>query len=283
MLKFIEAPEQVILNEELKRFLRVFYSGFLLIVLFETGPFYLKSNFLEADFLWPVYWAKFLPADFVNPIAKLTFAIGAFLLFLVVQCPMRRSLRFIATLVLFEVLAFRYSFGKIDHSDLSWFFCSFLLCWCSFDSHRSNENQNAKLIHVASGFFLVPYFLSGISKVWGLWSLVARGQSPMDLMVGYLPRTLNYSSTIHGRPFLDLVLPDWLSLLSFLLVVGFQISCLWPALNFRNLRFWGWFIVIFHAVTLYMMKINFWSSALLAFILLVNSPLETKKTATIKS
>ncbi|MEM1023975.1 MAG: hypothetical protein AAF627_02125 [Myxococcota bacterium] len=228
---------------------------------------------------WPVAWMVWVDPG-VGGSVVLALGLGGALL--AATLPERRGLRALAFLGLLEVLALKYSFGKIHHAMHGWLFLSFLLIflpeprsgWAAGRARK--DRQQALFVWSAAQVALaLTYSLAGLGKLVGTVYQGLRGQ-PTPLHPSALARHM--ADRLQQTDADSLLGPwmieygNWLWPLM-LGTVYLQLFALQAAFRPRLHRWWGMGLIAFHVVSILTLTIDFNPNILLLGLLFVASPM----------
>ncbi len=229
------------------------------------------------DLRWPVAWLEWVGIDTFAP---WVLAFGFASAVLAVAMPERRWVRAAVFLGLLEVLALKYSYGKIHHLMHGWLFTTFLFIWApnlSFDSRRARRSQRQATLLVfgaAQVVVCMTYSLAGLGKIVGTLYQVVRGEitplHPSALARHLADRLIQtHADSLLGPWLIDHPLLLWPLMLG---TVYLQFFAVWAAFRPRLHRLWGFGLASFHAMSILTLTIDFNPNIMLLAILLVASP-----------
>ena len=172
------------------------------------------------------------------------------------------------------------SFGAIVHGYHSLLFVCFLFIFLPSQPPLNirNRYQSMGIFTAALGCLLLPYTLSGI------WKVISSTQALIHGTGGYfrsggLSDLVAHTTFIKSRtPFLadTLIRHTFVSDVLILFGIYFQTFSLFIPLRPSLHRIWGFGIILFHLGIQLSMGITFDKNAILAAILMLNSPLSPK-------
>lgn len=233
----------------------------------------------EPELLWPVAWLRWVGADTG---AAMIFG-GSLLAFTAAAAlPESRALRIAAFVGLLELLALKYSFGKIHHLMHGWLFVTFILMFLPAGWSRAEgpglarrRRQHALLVFSAAQTAVcLTYALAGFGKLLGTAYQAARGE-PTPLHPSALARHIadrllqTHTDSVLGAWMIEHAPLLWPLMLATLYL---QTCALWAAFRPRLHRLWGIGLMGFHVVTMLSMTIDFTPNILLVGVLLLASP-----------
>ncbi|MGF1511184.1 MAG: hypothetical protein ACFB9M_16955 [Myxococcota bacterium] len=231
----------------------------------------------EPSLLWPVAWVRW--TDLAPPIILgfgfVSATLGAWR-------PEERWIRLCVFIGLLEVLALKFSFGKIHHLMHAWLFCTFVFVWLPNDWHRAHGPGRARvrrqsLLFVFSGAQVavaMTYSLAGLGKILGTAYQAVLGQvtplHPSALARHIADRILQtHADSLLGAWMIEHAAFLWPMMIGTLYL---QTFALFAALRPRLHRVWGVGLMVFHTVTLLALTIDFTPSIFLVGLLFVASP-----------
>jgi hypothetical protein len=230
-----------------------------------------------ADFRWPVAWLNLVdPATF----APLVLAFGFATALLGALLPEKRAVRALVFLGLLEVLALKFSFGKIHHLMHGWLFSTFLFVWLpdrAFDAHRASrtDRQSTLLVFSAAQFAVaMTYSLAGLGKVLGTIYQATVGQitplHPTALARHLADRILQtHADSLLGPWMIEHAYALWPLMLG---TMYLQLFAVCAALRPRLHRLWGFGLLGFHATSVLSLTIDFNPNIMLLGVLYLASP-----------
>lgn len=235
------------------------------------------------DYAWPVAWMH-LTGPSAAPVV-LGFGLAAAVL--AAALPELRATRVALAVGLLEVLALKYSYGKVHHLMHGWLYAALifgaLLPSAAFRSREASRKCKATsvlVLHAATAMLALTYSLAGLGKLFGTAYQLGLGQitplHPSALARHVADRLLQtYPDSALG-PFMiehgALLWPLMLATL-YLQLVAFPVT-----FRPRLLRPWGFGLVGFHLVTGLSMTIDFSPNVLLVGLLFLASPFAPRRT-----
>lgn len=257
--------------------IRVFYAFPLYWYLSNLRQLRPLMSPAEPSFQWPVAWLAWVGADTFAP-AVLLFGIGsaAGALF----WPEARWVRGLAFLGLLQVLALKFSYGKIHHLMHAWLFTSFLFIglpdgwWDSGRRPRAVRAASHLVFSAAQAAVALTYSLAGLGKLLGTLYQAVRGEvTPLhpSALARHLADRIQQTDaeSLLGPWMIEHGVWLWPMMLATLYL---QTFALWAAFRPRLHRLWGVGLVGFHAVTVLSLTIDFNPSVVLLAILFLASP-----------
>lgn len=236
-----------------------------------------------ADFLWPVAWVGWGDPSALAPVAL---ALGLTGVLAGALLPGPRATRALAFLGLLELLALRFSFGKVHHLMHAWLFATFFWVWLPAGWTRPERldrvGRHAILLVFGALQVLVAatYSLAGFAKVGGTVYQALLGQpTPLhpDALARHLadrilqtrPESLLGPFMIDHAPWLWPMMLGTVYLQLFAVVAAFR-----PRLHAA----WGAGLVLFHATTALSLTIDFNPAIVIVGLLFVASPFQPRTT-----
>lgn len=266
---------------------RAFYAFLAFKVMFEQDlwPSFLSRDSMEP--LWPVWWmGSGTPADlhvqiilFANLIAVL----------LVLMLPQFRALRIFCFLAFLQYVAFRNSFGKINHWGHLLLFTSFLFIFLPSGWHKLYPSRSVKaatmmFIGACMGVILTTYTMSGIGKILVGLIEASQGQansfSPDALARHIADRMLETGQeSVLGDIFVNMPILGWPMMMA---TIYFQLASVFVLFRPELHRFWGGIHLMFHAGVYLAMTISFNNSVFMLALFLLASPFAPDDTSIIR-
>ncbi|MEM1158628.1 MAG: hypothetical protein AAF649_08990 [Verrucomicrobiota bacterium] len=273
-------PEWSVLTRQHARcqiLVRAFYAFLTFKIMFEQDiwPSLLGRDSMEP--LWPVWWmGSGTPADL--QIQCILYANLAAVL-LVLMLPQFRSLRIFCFLAFLQYVAFRNSFGKINHWGHLLLFTSFLFIFLPAGWHQLNPQRTAKaatslIIGSCIAVILTTYSMSGLGKIIVGILDAAQGQpnsfSPDSLARHVADRILETGQdSALGDIIVNAPLLGWPMMLA---TIYFQLASVFVIFRPELHRFWGAVHLLFHAGVYLTMTISFNNSVFMLALFLLASP-----------
>ncbi len=272
--------EWIAFSPDLVLFLRLFYACAFLRLSFGLAPDFLGRDLHHVSYLWPLGWIPLFSDSVSNLIPYLiVFSAGSFL-GLSALFPTGRPFRIVGSFLLLLVLALRFSFGEVGHSNFIWGLCAIFLCWCKVDDSDFWKRMNAAWILGACSFLCSFYFLASLYKIESYIRVLLLGQNWYSTLASFIPIQL-WHAYLFGelnRPPLGIFQePSLFTAVCTLMVLLFQLSTLVPILNPRLFRMWAVFLIGFHAFNLILLETNFLSAVFLILVLLGFHPLQERE------
>lgn len=227
--------------------------------------------------LWPVTWLNWVGVEHGAPwVLPCGIASAALALFFVEF----RVARILAFLGLLEVLALKFSFGKIHHLMHAWLFASFVLIWLP-EGWSEPERASRKVRQGAHYVFsaaqvavFMTYSLAGFGKLLGSAHQWIRNEEtslhPSALARHLADRILQTDAdSLFGPLLVDYGAFLWPAMLG---TVYLQLFAVMAAFRPRLHRIWGAGLAAFHAVSILTLTIDFNPSIMLLAFLFLASP-----------
>ncbi len=226
---------------------------------------------------WPVAWLRFVdPATGIALILWLHLAAGLAGVALA-RHRLVRVLVFVSTL---ELLAFKFSFGAVNHGDHLGVLLAFALIFLPEGWHRfptaPRQVRAATLLVVSAcqGLIMLIYTMSGIWKVGGVFEQLIKGEptyvSPTGLARQIAAKLLADDGTSPLGPFL--IEHHWLAWLLMLAALYLELFALWAAPRPALHRLFGMGLILLHVGTHLSMGVGFAQNSLWLALFLVFSP-----------
>ncbi len=264
-------------NARCQMLVRAFYAFLTFKIMFEQDvwPSLLARDSMEP--LWPVFWlGSGTPSDLhVNIILYLNLAA----VLLVLMLPQFRALRIFCFLAFLQYVAFRNSFGKINHWGHLLLFTSFLFIFLPAGWHQLNPRRTAKaattmIIGACTAVILTTYTMSGLGKIIVGIMQAAQGQpgsfSPDSLARHIADRMLETGQdSAFGDIIVNMPLLGWPMMLA---TIYFQLVSVFVIFRPELHRFWGAVHLLFHAGVYLTMTISFNNSVFMLALFLLASP-----------
>lgn len=267
---------------DLAPFLRLFYACAFLRLAFGLAPDFMNRNLAHVSYLWPLSWIPLFPSEIAEKIPyALVFFTGIFL-GLATLFPSQRLYRVLGSFFLLLVLALRFSFGEVGHSNFMWGLCAIFVCWCKVEDSDFWKKMNAAWIQGACALLCSFYLLASLYKIESYFRVLSLGQDWYSTLANFLPIQLwhaYYFGELSQPP--PTIFQDPSAITAFLVVavLGFQLSALVPFFQPRFYRLWSVFFILFHAANVYILETNFQSAVLMIVVLMGLHPLKEESVA----
>ncbi|MEM6883780.1 MAG: hypothetical protein AAF571_02020 [Verrucomicrobiota bacterium] len=264
-------------NARCQMLVRAFYAFLTFKIMFEQD---LWLSFMGRDSmepLWPVWWmGSGSPSDLhVQLILYANLAAAILVLIL----PQFRALRIFCFLAFLQYVAFRNSFGKINHWGHLLLFTSFLFIFLPSGWHKLKPTRNAKaatsmIIGSCIAVILVTYTMSGLGKIIVGVMQASQGQpnsfSPDSLARHIADRMLETNQdSAFGDIIVNMPLLGWPMMMA---TIYFQLASVFVIFRPELHRFWGAIHLLFHAGVYLTMTISFNNSVFMLSLFLLASP-----------
>ncbi len=261
--------------ESILRVLYVFPIFWLVTHLHELRPLLAPRG---VDLRWPVAWMAWVGPDVAAPLV-----IGASFVVATVAAwiPERRVARIAVFITLLQVLALKFSFGKIHHLMHGWLFTTFVLAFFlpneAFDARRATRRQRQASLLAFSGAqvaLALTYSLAGFGKLLAAPYQWSQGQvtslHPSSLARHVADRILQtHADSVLGDFMIEHGVFIWPMMLATLYL---QLFALWAVFRPRLHRLWAVGLIGFHVMTKLSMTIDFTPNVLLLGVLWLASP-----------
>lgn len=256
-----DAPRFLGMVLQCQTLLKVFYATVLFFAVFTLVDWDEFQEMDNLDPLWPVFWMKALPLDVgtygILCFYSLTALLGVF-------AYRYRTARVLVFLGLLEFVAFRNSFGKINHGTHLQLLLSFFLVFLPRDWTRLSPGRAAQaailtVTGACQAMIMLSYSMAGVGKLVTVPLQIAAGEvhnfSPLALPLHIAQRLLdtNVKSQL-GEWLIDHYLIAWPLMLG---TIYLQFFSLWAAFRPELYRFWAFSLILFHAFSTLTMTINF--------------------------
>lgn len=235
-------------------------------------------NPVGVDLRWPVAWMAWVGVDVAAPwvigFGFVASGLGALL-------PERRPVRFAVFLALLQVLALKFSFGKIHHLMHGWLFATFIFAVFlpngAFDAARASRAVRQASVFAFGGAQAalgLTYTLAGIGKFVGSAYQAAIGQTT-SLHPGALARHVadriiqTHADSLLGGVMIEYGTLMWPAMLGTLYL---QLFALWAVFRPQLHRVWAFGLIGFHVMTRLSMTIDFTPNIFLLGFLWCASP-----------
>ncbi len=225
------------------------------------------------DLRWPVAWMAWVG---VANAAPWVLGFGFVASSLAAWLPERREVRVAVFLALLQVLALKFSFGKIHHLMHGWLFATFVFAVFlpngAFDAaaaRRSTRQASLLVFSAAQVALAATYSLAGVGKLLGTAYQAALGEvtplHPAALARHVADRIIQtHADSLLGTFMIEHALLIWPMMLATLYL---QLFAVWAAFRPRLHRLWAFGLIGFHVMTKLSMTIDFTPNiALLAFL-----------------
>ena len=230
------------------------------------------------DLRWPVAWMAWIgvarAAPWLLGFAFVVTALGAWL-------PQRREVRVAVFVAFLQVLALKFSFGKIHHLMHGWLFATFIFAFFlpngAFNpaaASRSTRQASLLAFSAAQVALAGTYTLAGIGKLVGTAYQAFLGQvtplHPAALARHVADRIVQtHADSLLGEFMIENAILIWPMMLATLYL---QLFAVWAAFRPRLHRLWAFGLIGFHVMTKLSMTIDFTPNILLLGFLWAASP-----------
>jgi hypothetical protein len=246
--------------------LSAYYALGFLVLIGLRNKVYEKSLMTMTDG-WSYHDFYFLPEK--NSL-KIIYLLAIFCQLLASLLPRMNVFR-VAVAYAWCLLAYSlYSFGHVSHDLFGW-----LLVNCIF-AVPTRLLSSAKMMMVARTFCLSIYFNSGLWKFRGLFhNHVDHWWHDLAYTLPHHLAEVHNGGGVVNLGFLELLLNHYyLSGLSWLAVIAFQLSTVLMLFAPKYDFYWGWLLILFHSSTSFLLDIDFRMNVhLIFFIFLIVPPL----------
>ena len=139
-----------------------------------------------------------------------------------------------------------------------------------------DKKKDKFFFHAAQFWFLMVYSLSGFHKLTALLGYIKHSGlkdfKPIEKSIAV--RIYDFPDYVTGKMILSEISswPDGFLLFLWGLLIWFQISCIFVIFRPPVYRLWGIFIVFFHLVTIFFLKVMFFYNMILVSFLLLETP-----------
>lgn len=203
---------------------------------------YNSSNNLYDMLAWPL--------NFLSPIST-SFHFFSFIItvsFLIYTLFNYRKIhsRVISFLLYFFSISLMMSNGKIDHDLHGFIFMGFFMCFYKTDKPLA-EQWNLNVLRLTQSTLLFHYFLAG---TWKFRRLITSGSIDLnELAISPIAVGIAEGSLRNNFLFEVLIENTNLLKLGFILVLLFQISCIYPIIKKNYYQYWAIAALLFHIST----------------------------------
>ena len=226
---------------------------------------------------WPVFWLRYVPLE-----SGILFILGVHLLggLLALSGPRGRPARIFVFFSLLQFLAFKFSFGSINHGDHLGVLIAFVLIflpaeWRSFPA-ASRQDRVATLLVFSGvqGMILLTYSMAGLWKVGGVVEQLLRGEvtylHPQGLAQQVAHKLLSSQNPSLLGPWL--IEYAWIGWPLIVAALYLEFFALWAAPRPSLHAFWGLGLILLHISTHLTMGVGFAQNSLWLGLFLVQSP-----------
>jgi hypothetical protein len=217
----------------------------------------------EIDWLWPLAW---LPNSISSVQIWFFCAVLIAANFLAIALPQYLFARFASAIAVLFLASAANSFGQVHHSDVTWIMVAFVIVFLPNEA----EKNGFRLLLVSQAVILSTYFSSGIWKLLGLIKSFSSDQF-FVLLAGTLPNFMAHSISGDGvipKPIIFFFGENPLfSSLIWLLAIFFQLSTVVWLFKPDWAWFWGFFIILFHSLNVFLLGFQFNQPIMLAAFL----------------
>ena len=259
-------------KKKLDIILRIFYSVSLALIIHKfsyriTHPSWLKDDSIYWS--WPVMWLDYFERKFI--VLFIVFCLVVFFCTLCIFFVRSVRLKLLCALSFFILSAIEFSTKQPGHNLHAWVFAFLMFSFIGQDKQRDKF-----FFHAAQFWFLMVYSLSGFHKLIALFGYIKHSGlkdfKPIEKSIAV--RIYDFPDYVTGKMILSEI-SSWPSgFLLFLwgLLIWFQISCIFVIFRPPVYRLWGIFIVFFHLVTIFFLKVMFFYNMILVSFLLLETP-----------
>lgn len=243
-----------------------------------SWPAYLKSQPSEPR--WPVFWLHFVEPEHGIAVILWLHLLGGLL---AVTLARYRVVRALVCVALLELLAFRFSFGSINHGDHLGTLIAFVLIFLPAGWHQrsvSDRRTRAATLLVFSGcqaMILLTYSMAGAWKAAGVLEQWLRGEwitylHPNGLAQQVAAKLLEDDATSLLGPWL--IRHAWVGWLPGIAAIYLELFALWVVARPSLQRAWGLGLALLHVATHLLLGVGFPQNVLWLSLFLVLSPLQ---------
>ena len=227
------------------------------------------------DPLWPVWWVSDVRSAGVS---ILLLFMGAALLG--VLLPQYRAVRTLVFLAMVQSIAYRYSFGAINHSLHFWLWVGFCFCFLPSGNRTqlratlSTRHRYLLIFWATLALIMLFYSLSGFWKIATALQEITQGRphafSPTALANVAAAKMLQEGFDSVLGPFL--VAHPWLGLPVNVWVIYIELVAFIVAFRPALHKLWGVMLIVFHVGTYLLLNIGFNLHMLVLTLFFVWSP-----------
>ncbi|MEJ2086334.1 MAG: hypothetical protein P8Y44_11750 [Acidobacteriota bacterium] len=257
--------------------IQAFYAILFFLAL---GSLYSWPGYLEAIDLtprWPILWLRFVDQELGIALILCLHLLGG--LAGLAYCKYRWA-RVLAFVSLLEFLAFKFSFGSINHGDHLGLLLSFTLIFLPAgwsDSPRPGRKAVAATLLVFSasqGMMLLTYSMSGLWKLFAVISQTLQGQvsaiAPTALARHVAAKLLSSDTTSLLGPWL--IEHYWVGWPLMIATLYLELFALWATARVSLHRWFGLGLILLHVSTHLTLNVSFVQNSLWLALFLVFSP-----------
>lgn len=260
--------------------------GFYAVLAFLAATnLYSWNDYLAATHFtprWPVFWLRFIDAHMGISIILWLHLIGGLL---GVMLSRYRWARVVVFLSLLEFLAFKFSFGSINHGDHLGVLISFMLIflpagWRSFPTASVSVRGSTLLVFSAcQGMIMLTYSMAGLWKVGGVVEQMLRGEKSYLSLTGLAhqiaAKLLSDNATSVLGPWL--IEHAWIGWPMILVALYLELFALWAVPRPSLHQTFGMGLILLHLSTHLTMGVGFAQNTLWLALFLVFSPFRSQK------
>lgn len=234
---------------------------------------------------WPVFWLRFVDTRTgIAAILWLHLLAGV----LGVAAPRFRFVRILVFAALLEFLAFKYSFGSINHGDHLGLLVAFMLIFLPSGWHLGGaaaRDVRAATLLTFSGcqaLIMLTYSMAGMWKVGGVVEQWSKGEwvtylHPRGLAQQVAAKLLEDDATSLLGPWL--IEHWWLGWLPGIAALYLELFALWAAARPSLHRAWGLGLVLLHLATHLTMGVGFAQNTLWLALFFAVSPFRPRESS----
>lgn len=251
-----------------------------------AGNLYAWQGYLATTSLtprWPVFWLRHVDLQHgIAAILWLHLIAGV----LAVACSRFRAVRVLVFVSQLTFLAFKFSFGSINHGDHLGVLLSFVLIFLPAGWHGRGEVDRATraatllVFSGCQGLIMLLYSMSGLWKVGGVVEQWLKGEwitylHPHGLAQQVAAKLLEDDGPSLLGPWL--IAHPWVGWLPGIAALYFELFALWIVARPSLHRAWGLTLACLHLSTHLMMGVGFYQHTLWLTLFFVLSPFAVAK------
>ena len=231
---------------------------------------------IDPPFLF--FWLQNLP---IVPMLATTIVVGIGSIFGCIFFPHIRTFRILLAICFMIERAFHYSSGKVGHAYHGFVYVSLILCHLPavrYEVLKANRQLRQTFLNIfwlATAFVLLHYTVSGLWKIGygGIYQFFTYTTSLFDVKaMAYI--LADFATRQRNDPLLAKMMIDYtiIAVPSLAFALYFQVFSFWAVFRPELHRTWGVLLIIFHALSILLMHINFSHQCVLIALFLIFSP-----------
>jgi hypothetical protein len=245
-----------------------------------AGSLYAWSGYLESTELiprWPLFWFRFVDLELGIHLVLWFHLLGGIVGLTLCK---HRWARIVVFVSLLEYLAFKFSFGSINHGDHLGILVSFMLIflpagWSSSPPpDRTTRAATLLAFSATQGMIMLTYSMSGLWKIWAIFSQTVQGEvsalAPSALARQIAEKLVSSDTTSLLGPWL--IDHYWLGWPLMIGTLYLEFFALWSVTRPSLHRVFGLGLILLHLSTHLTLNVIFVQNSLWLALFFVFSP-----------